>query len=86
MLRALEPQGLSRNIYSMARQLQQMRAEINHEGVSVSRGAAEDFVAACEFVTSKIVELAPSAAEWAANVPSQSRLDRELNSISTEGL
>ncbi|MFE2708861.1 hypothetical protein ACFXI6_18340 [Streptomyces mirabilis] len=86
MLHLLEPQGLSRNIYTMARQLQYMRAEINHEGVSVSRGAAEDFVAACEFVTSKIAEVVPSAADWGADVPSQSRLDRELDSISTEGL
>ncbi|MFJ4985104.1 hypothetical protein ACIP9H_15020 [Streptomyces sp. NPDC088732] len=86
MLKLLIPQGLSENVYMMCRQLQYMRAEINHEGVSVSRGAAEDFVAACEFVTSKILELAPSAADWAAGAPSKSRLDRELDSISTEGL
>ncbi|MGW0628317.1 hypothetical protein [Streptomyces sp. NPDC002758] len=85
-LQSLASEGLSKNIYSMARQLHRMRAEINHEGVSVSRGAAEEFVAACEFVTSKIVDLVPSAGKWTADVPSQSRLDREVGSISTEGL
>ncbi|MFE2687030.1 hypothetical protein [Streptomyces mirabilis] len=85
-LQSLVSEGLSKSVYSMARQLHRMRAEINHEGVSVSRSAAEEFVAACEFVTSKIVDLIPAAEKWTADVPSESRLDREVASISTEGL
>ncbi|MFF1638415.1 hypothetical protein ACFVXA_12410 [Streptomyces sp. NPDC058246] len=86
ILESLVSEGLSQNVYSIARQLQRMRAEINHEGVSVSRSAAEEFVAACEFVTGKITDLVPSADDWTADVPSQSQLDREMGTISTEGL